>query len=125
DTAATTPTSLRATTIPFLSFFFQHSLPLRPLHSFPTRRSSDLARHHQRQRARRGDCPVIALAAGFQQRYRGLGSFRKPAASAIRSEEHTSELQSPYDLVCRLLLEKKKTKPKKTATNKDPDQRTH
>src|SRR5207248_11794044 len=32
-----------------------------------------------------------------------------------RSEEHTSELQSPYDLVCRLLLEKKKkTKKKKT-----------
>src|SRR5437867_4757761 len=28
-----------------------------------------------------------------------------------RSEEHTSELQSPYDLVCRLLLEKKKPKP--------------
>src|SRR5438094_1935821 len=27
-----------------------------------------------------------------------------------RSEEHTSELQSPYDLVCRLLLEKKKHK---------------
>src|SRR5438094_1247594 len=27
---------------------------------------------------------------------------------APRSEEHTSELQSPYDLVCRLLLEKKK-----------------
>src|SRR5437867_9203213 len=26
---------------------------------------------------------------------------------ATRSEEHTSELQSPYDLVCRLLLEKK------------------
>src|SRR6266705_1937372 len=30
-----------------------------------------------------------------------------PASS--RSEEHTSELQSPYDLVCRLLLEKKNT----------------
>src|SRR5437867_8827348 len=29
-------------------------------------------------------------------------------AQASRSEEHTSELQSPYDLVCRLLLEKKK-----------------
>src|SRR5207248_3936005 len=27
----------------------------------------------------------------------------------FRSEEHTSELQSPYDLVCRLLLEKKNT----------------
>src|SRR5207248_11707247 len=34
---------------------------------------------------------------------------RPPAlAIAARSEEHTSELQSPYDLVCRLLLEKKK-----------------
>src|SRR5437867_7319412 len=35
----------------------------------------------------------------------------KPAVGgggALRSEEHTSELQSPYDLVCRLLLEKKK-----------------
>src|SRR2546426_9272500 len=28
---------------------------------------------------------------------------------AVRSEEHTSELQSPCNLVCRLLLEKKKT----------------
>src|SRR5438094_4223374 len=32
------------------------------------------------------------------------------ASIAKRSEEHTSELQSPYDLVCRLLLEKKKKK---------------
>src|SRR5690348_18025208 len=32
----------------------------------------------------------------------------------IRSEEHTSELQSPVHLVCRLLLEKKKKKNKKT-----------
>src|SRR5258708_24041652 len=32
-----------------------------------------------------------------------------PARSVIRSEEHTSELQSPDHLVCRLLLEKKKT----------------
>src|SRR5437867_5677168 len=34
----------------------------------------------------------------------------------VRSEEHTSELQSPYDLVCRLLLEKKK-KNKKIKNN--------
>src|SRR5207249_10276207 len=33
---------------------------------------------------------------------------------AVRSEEHTSELQSRFDLVCRLLLEKKKKKNKKT-----------
>src|SRR5438094_6387324 len=32
----------------------------------------------------------------------------------VRSEEHTSELQSPYDLVCRLLLEKKKKSNKTT-----------
>src|SRR5205807_4880957 len=32
---------------------------------------------------------------------------------AVRSEEHTSELQSPCNLVCRLLLEKKKKKKKK------------
>src|SRR5437868_12929234 len=32
----------------------------------------------------------------------------------LRSEEHTSELQSRFDLVCRLLLEKKKKKIKKT-----------
>src|SRR5438094_10053118 len=34
--------------------------------------------------------------------------IRQMHAPAKRSEEHTSELQSPYDLVCRLLLEKKK-----------------
>src|SRR5207248_11631079 len=36
----------------------------------------------------------------------------QPAAGCVglRPEEHTSELQSPYDLVCRLLLEKKKKK---------------
>src|SRR5437867_10539164 len=38
----------------------------------------------------------------------------------IRSEEHTSELQSPYDLVCRLLLEKKKHYPKH---HRHPDHR--
>src|SRR5699024_11890772 len=31
-----------------------------------------------------------------------------PSAASRRSEEHTSELQSRFDLVCRLLLEKKK-----------------
>src|SRR5207244_12478987 len=61
------------------------------------------ARAHTRRR-RRGRSP------------RGL--HRPPHAPAItrdapatrRSEEHTSELQSPDHLVCRLLLEKKKTK---------------
>src|SRR5437868_10703708 len=50
------------------------------------------------------------------RRLRGPGQMgaraRRPAAAAgrraLRSEEHTSELQSRFDLVCRLLLEKKK-----------------
>src|SRR2546430_3063335 len=47
---------------------------------------------------------------------RSCASFRKPptesrrrSASGVRSEEHTSELQSQSNLVCRLLLEKKKS----------------
>src|SRR5256885_3774667 len=35
-------------------------------------------------------------------------TFTNKAAREMRSEEHTSELQSPCNLVCRLLLEKKK-----------------
>src|SRR2546427_225221 len=48
----------------------------------------------------------------------GSGNFpgvKNPAVDAMRSEEHTSELQSQSNLVCRLLLEKKK---KNTATEK-------
>src|SRR5262245_64637217 len=50
--------------------------------------------------------------------------FRQAAARVLRSEEHTSELQSLRHLVCRLLLEKKKTQTQKntnrplTTTNK-------
>src|SRR2546426_8491197 len=41
----------------------------------------------------------------------GRGEKRpRPDREGIRSEEHTSELQSPCNLVCRLLLEKKKNK---------------
>src|SRR5437868_9513706 len=41
----------------------------------------------------------------------GPASSETPASATLRprSEEHTSELQSRFDLVCRLLLEKKKT----------------
>src|SRR5438876_4793261 len=48
-----------------------------------------------------------------RDRFLGRGSDRLPAlpgARFARSEEHTSELQSPVHLVCRLLLEKKKKK---------------
>src|SRR5438094_4168764 len=48
-------------------------------------------------------------------------SFFASPTPVSRSEEHTSELQSPYDLVCRLLLEKKKKKKKKNIHNKNND----
>src|SRR5438034_8170806 len=38
------------------------------------------------------------------------GAIRVPSAPGLRSEEHTSELQSHSELVCRLLLENKKTR---------------
>src|SRR5258708_19548868 len=42
--------------------------------------------------------------------YRPAGRFLLWRLPPLRSEEHTSELQSPDHLVCRLLLEKKKTR---------------
>src|SRR4051794_41227557 len=55
------------------------------------------------------------LRAGDRARRRvdldALGAgLERVADDALRSEEHTSELQSPVHLVCRLLLEKKKKK---------------
>src|SRR5207247_7536949 len=56
------------------------------------------------------DRPAITRAATFASGTRDGGAVARGA----RSEEHTSELQSRVDLVCRLLLEKKKND-KKTA----------
>src|SRR5690606_41919099 len=67
----------------------------RCLLSFPTRRSSDLLRD------------LVHVDAALEH---ALGAVQQNVADdfARRSEEHTSELQSRENLVCRLLLEKKK-----------------
>src|SRR5438105_5588273 len=57
-------------------------------------------------RARRTTRQVY-MDPSAESRRAGLRADRGPAAP-LRSEEHTSELQSRVDLVCRLLLEKKK-----------------
>src|SRR2546426_8130296 len=54
--------------------------------------------------------PTLLAASGV----RYLASGPNPERAA-RSEEHTSELQSPCNLVCRLLLEKKKKKQERSA----------
>src|SRR5699024_12774501 len=86
----------------------------RHLHPFPTRRSSDLTQMGVALALRPfGQVGVVTLASGDQRSQQTnmltlvitqqlcgdlLGGLR-------RSEEHTSELQSRFDLVCRLLLE--------------------
>src|SRR5438094_8519660 len=59
---------------------------------------------------------LAALAAIFPWELGEKADAFAPAQT--RSEEHTSELQSPYDLVCRLLLEKKKKKTKLPRTSR-------
>src|SRR5256885_6724235 len=49
----------------------------------------------------------------------------RPSRPRNRSEEHTSELQSPCNLVCRLLLEKKKKKKQHLRINKKHNQMTY
>src|SRR5438132_2893544 len=83
------------------------------LHSFPTRRSSDLCLELGKLRL-----PLVLVVAHlrlvleveqhifFEATQLQRVDLKRYAA---RSEEHTSELQSHSDLVCRLLLEKKKT----------------
>src|SRR5438552_13531297 len=89
-----------------ISFSYHCHPHPRDLHSFPTRRSSDLP------------TAVLPEPMGPMRNTLGLPSMQvredteNDAASPAysRSEEHTSELQSPDHLVCRLLLEKKKKK---------------
>src|SRR5205814_4056201 len=100
------------------TFFLYTSAHHRDVHSFPTRRSSDLypaaapqdsqlhgtalAAISRRKRSRR----PIRLAEGFC----ALPPLLSRTSRRERSEEHTSELQSLRHLVCRLLLEKKNLK---------------
>src|SRR5690349_24115295 len=99
-------------------FVFPGCGHLRDLHSFPTRRSSDLGP--------RGDERVARLRLGSGKRRSknetgrsrsrctfGIRPGQPAGARGPRSEEHTSELQSRRELVCRLLLA---TKKKKTIT---------
>src|SRR3989454_11411527 len=61
----------------------------------------------------RSPARTLAVAPGWLMLNTTMGSLF--SLQRPRSEEHTSELQSPCNLVCRLLLEKKKTKPKHPA----------
>src|SRR5205823_12850804 len=84
-----------------LAFCFSGSGRPRDLHSFPTRLSSDLPLDERQ--------PVVETladrAVGAQRLL--IGPVDLGRRRLLRSEEHTSELQSLAYLVCRLLPEKK------------------
>src|SRR5687768_17651358 len=97
-------------------FFFQGYGDHPDLHSFPTRRSSDLEVVRPAAAVRVHLPPVVAGAPVVGDLLGGRGALRVgdhhpavavPLVEVERSEEHTSELQSRLHLVCRLLLEKK------------------
>src|SRR5207249_12234075 len=107
------------------SFSFHCSRPLRHPPSFPTRRSSDLVGYSHLLAARKRKSPMTSMTLkallevllGMQGTFvlcnaHGSLEFKGQdlylSSYEERSEEHTSELQSRFDLVCRLLLEKKK-----------------
>src|SRR5207247_8839399 len=91
---------IHLTLIHFVCSFFQLYGHPQDLHSFPTRRSSDLW----------SIAPQFSTLhpSGLTQRLPKQAGLGFGSSSWRRSEEHTSELQSRVDLVCRLLLEKKK-----------------
>src|SRR5207248_9455016 len=74
-----------------------------------TREKASHNQQHERAADLRGDERATqTMAANTEGASPLMKDFVHVATrSAKRSEEHTSELQSPYDLVCRLLLEKK------------------
>src|SRR5204863_9787889 len=88
------------------------------LHSFPTRRSSDLGGRKTRRPANAANAPRPGKPPRYERgchahRF-GWAWFERPVSpcprkTVGRSEEHTSELQSRRELVCRLLLEQRKS----------------
>src|SRR5207253_9080408 len=104
------------------SIFFFHRYRAYPhLHSFPTRRSSDLSKFRKTTMVVAFAMPCFSASSATEAAYEslrekpltssttGIGlSFTTTSGAFRRSEEHTSELQSRGHLVCRLLLEKKK-----------------
>src|SRR2546426_12439145 len=93
-------TSLRS----FFFFFFFFLMIRRPPRSTLFPYTTLFRSTHDRPHAGT-DVPHVLLEAPAPS-LRRLGRSEKN----VRSEEHTSELQSPCNLVCRLLLEKKKKK---------------
>src|SRR5699024_12431015 len=90
---------------------------IRDVHSFPTRRSSDLVMGLGTSVGGEKIIKSVGMDMVKLERYQGFAADLSGALCLLysslfgiqvsKSEEHTSELQSRFDLVCRLLLGKK------------------
>src|SRR5699024_12406271 len=89
-----------------LSLFISYSSFNADLPFFPTRRSSDLCKRDLYSLFSRNRFKVVATLFFLLMIFSALTSFSLFSLKNFisRSEEHTSELQSRFDLVCRLLL---------------------
>src|SRR2546426_5675470 len=89
----------RSTLFPYTTLFRSHAV--HP-HQSPGGRDG------LRQARRPLEQPRVIRELGVARGAENAAAVAEPVGA--RSEEHTSELQSPCNLVCRLLLEKKKTR---------------
>src|SRR5206468_10512250 len=95
----------------FFSFFFFNHTPTTvfyplSLHDALPICIASIINASNRSRRRR----ILSVASGNSVRSSSTAFAKATMPGRFRSEEHTSELQSRSDLVCRLLLEKKKKK---------------
>src|SRR5438874_4116625 len=96
----------RSTLFPYTTLFRSEFLPR--VRAAPACVAASLVRPREKE---------SACAGRLARRYKAQ---RAPARVGLRSEEHTSELQSRRDLVCRLLLEKKKQLRRPRWRNRQP-----
>src|SRR5690348_18341046 len=106
DTVRAPPISIRRCSLipPYFSFFFFTDTATTEIYTLSLHDALPISAGCSTRRSRMAP-----------SRSRGVKTSRRAhclraGPSATRSEEHTSELQSPVHLVCRLLLEKKKPK---------------
>src|SRR5438132_10771151 len=95
---------VRVVRLILLLFFFFPVTPSPEISTFPY---TTLFRSAAKRQT--STIPIIFLNVGDPIAMGLVESLSRPTPWLWRSEEHTSELQSHSDLVCRLLLEKKKT----------------
>src|SRR5207248_11767958 len=100
------PAAQRSTLFPYTTLFRSSITPSHRRSASRCRRRSCFRRNHIRPESI--SPPNRCTTWDIRSTGTACSIMSDGRPSSNRSEEHTSELQSPYDLVCRLLLEKQK-----------------